>query len=72
MCMAYSVVIAVFSGYGLYATEAFEKDEFLLEYSGELVTRTTVGDFDGNIDYVYFFQLGEKEYWYVLFIYISS
>jgi len=69
----YSCFVFIVSGYGLFATEAHDKDSFLLEYSGELITDAReCGALDNNQDYMYYFQIGDREYWLVYSIYVSS
>ena len=58
----------LFAGMGVFATKRFSKGDFLLHYSGELVTRkkgeereTVYGDSERS--YMYFFSHNGKELW---------
>jgi histone-lysine N-methyltransferase SETD8 len=57
-------------GRGVIATKTFEKDEFVVEYAGELVNITTAKQREDLYDkdqevgcYMYYFNHKNKSYW---------
>lgn len=61
------------TGYGLFAKEAFEPGQFLLEYVGERITPTVASERDKQYArqdskahprcYIYFFRFNGKRQW---------
>ena len=60
-------------GRGVVASKVFEKDEFVVEYAGELINITTANQREDLYErdekvgcYMYYFSHKGKHYWYVL------
>jgi len=49
------------TGYGVFATRDFEKNEFLLEYAGSLHAAPDTFDCSDQT-YIYYFSIGNKHY----------
>jgi hypothetical protein len=56
-------------GFGVFTTTDFCKGSFLLDYAGKLISPDDAEKKD-NKDYIYFFQIGSRNYWYVFFLHL--
>ena len=56
-------------GFGIFATQEFEKEAFLLEYPGDLILekdadiREAQYEKEGKGCYMYYFVEGKEQYW---------
>lgn len=64
MSSCHHLCLHFFIGFGIFATKHFEAGMFLLDYRGKLID-VAQGDMIEDDTYVYFFQCGKNNFWYV-------